>query len=144
MSRQVILRELWVVIILSSWLIGCTIKIIWKKRLFTHIKYNDETNKKVNFVLIPFVYFCLLFSLYKYLDVVRDIPAIINNEYCKDYAIVMSNSLEEKGFVICRYVSLEINGETERYRLYSHEVYKGQEIKVVYLPYSNVAQMVGE
>lgn len=138
MSRQVIIRELWVVILLSSCLVGCTIKIILKKRLFT------RANKKVNYILIPVVYFCLLFSLHKCIAVVTDIPEIINNDFCKDYAIVMNTSTEKKGFIIGRHVSLEINGEVEEYRLYSREVYKGQKIKVVYLPYSNVAEVIGE
>lgn len=87
---------------------------------------------------------CLVFSLTQCIAVVRDIPSIINNEYSVDNAIVMNTSTEKKGLVIGRHVNLEINGEVEEYRLYSHEVYEGQEIKVVYLPYSNVAQMVGE
>lgn len=144
MSRQIIIRELWVVFMLSSLLIGCTVKIILKKRLFTNMEFNESLNKKVNYILIPIVYFCLIFSLHKCFAVVRDIPAMINDDYYENYAVVMNSSTEKKGLIIGRHVSLEINGEVEEYRLYSHEVYKGQIIKVIYLPYSNVAEMIGE
>ena len=144
MSKQVIIRELWVVILLFGWLIGCTVKIIWKKSLFTHLRFSETTNKIINIILIPFVYFCLLFSLSQCIAVVHDIPSIIEKKYSIDKATVMTTSVEKKGLIIGRHVYLEINGETEKYRLYSKEVYKGEEIMVAYLPYSNVAQIINE
>ena len=144
MSKAVIIREFQVVFMLILSLVACTIKIVWKKALLTRLTFSEETNRKINIVCIPFVYLCLVFSLTQCIAVVRDIPSIINDEYSVDNAIVMNTSTEKKGLVIGRHVSLEINGKVEEYRLYSHEVYEGQEIKVVYLPYSNVAQMVGE